>query len=117
MQESGKHIVNHMRRGCHFQNAAVAAPQLLDLVADGAGISQQPAGASEQLLALRRLPQASADAVEERDPELAFEIDDLPGKRGLNRVQALRGLRDGAAFRNRNEGPKMLEVHRSSVCR
>ena len=40
MQECRKHIIDHLRRGGHFQYAAISVPEFVYLVAEGADVSQ-----------------------------------------------------------------------------
>lgn len=78
MKECGKYIVDHLRRGGHFQYAAVAAPELLRQVTERADMSQQPAAISKERLALSGQTQAAPDTIEQLDAQLLFEVDDLP---------------------------------------
>ena len=77
MQEARQHAVDHLRRRRHLQEAGIAAPHQLRPLAERADGAQDAAAIREQPLAFPGQHQPAADAIEQLDPELRFEVADL----------------------------------------
>ena len=100
-----------MRRGRHLQNAGVGPPQQLRLLGERADGTKDAAAIAKQLLAFAGQHQPAADAIEQSDAELVFEVLDLARQRGLRDAQAEPSLGDGALLGDGDEGSQMAQVH------
>ena len=79
VQELRKHAFDVQGGGAHFQQADVAASQLLRPLADRGGLGQQSAAIAEQLLAFTGQTQAAPDTIEQFEAELLLKVRELPG--------------------------------------
>src|SRR6476660_4407931 len=78
-----------LRRSGQAQHAGFSALQQLSAFADGAGLIEQRAAVSEQLLSLARQHEAAARAIEQFQAELSFKVRNLSRKRGLRDAKLL----------------------------
>jgi hypothetical protein len=79
----------------------------LGALAERAGVAQQSAAVAQQLFAFARQHQAPSHTIEELETELLLQVAELPGERGLSRVQARRGGGDSAQLRHDDEGARV----------
>jgi hypothetical protein len=83
----------------------------LSLLMDRAGTVEKETAARDQLLAFAGQQKPPANPVEQPQSEFVFELDDLPGQRGLGNPQAQRRLRDGAELGHSQECEGLPQVH------
>jgi hypothetical protein len=87
-----------------------ALRRLVQLVKNSARVvEKQPARRTEL--------HAATEAVEQREPDLAFEILNLSRQRGLSHSQADRGATEMFLFANRHEVSKVTQFHSDTVSR
>jgi hypothetical protein len=60
---------------------------------------------------------AATEAIEQREPDLAFEILNLPRPRWLRHSQTQRGAAEMFLFANRHEVSKMTQLHSNTLSR
>src|SRR5262249_7187714 len=111
MQKCREYAVDEVRRGCHPHEAAVLAAELLDLFGERSSIAQKVTAVPEQLLAFATEYEATADAIEQLETQLPFEVADLPRQCRLCDAQTQRRLGNSPLFGDRDERPQVPEVH------
>jgi len=84
-----------------------------DVASGGFQFAQYGAGAREKRLAKLGKPNGAAEAVEEARAELAFQLEDLLGKRRLGNVRLFRGAAEGAGFGHGAEVAELVEFHQA----
>ena len=114
-EEPGQDALHRLGRGADPKHSHAPAPQGTRSLAHRLRLRQHVAAVPQQVLALGRELDATADSIEEQDAELPLQVADLAREGRLAHMDALRGPRDALLLRNVDEIPEMAELHRGHL--
>jgi hypothetical protein len=90
-QEAGEHALQDLGRRPDPQQAGPTLLERPGAIPEGLDVGERVATPAEQILPMWSEADLTADPVEQPKAELALQIADLPGQRGLRDVQPGRG--------------------------
>ena len=95
-------------------DGARGRPGGVDAVLHSLGQADDLMGVSQSLAALFRQGHGAVDPLKELGVQLAFQLFDLEGNRGLGKTQNLRGFCKASELRHMDKGGQILDIHRFS---